>query len=182
MRHLLQTAAEGSLAAAAESLEVEAGEGGGLEKSTQPLAVDASGASTARDDSTRPSSPHRPGDESRSSSHLQRQSTGPLLEEESWRDTLMRLRALHPNAGNSSGKAQPLDAYASDIGMINRVLQMKEHLRGVEQLHADKFGLVLQAHLAKKSDADGLDDPLLHSEEFHNLNVYASNLKTNLKT
>lgn len=222
IQHLLQTAAEGSFAAAAEagaSKEVQAAvllSGAGvasgaaegsagealetsslgaaqLEQSLErhqhqqglQLTIDASGASTARDGSTNPVTPHHHPDElgdgrsmtsSQSTQPLQRQQTGQLLEEESWRDALMRLRALHPNAGNSSGKAQPLDAYASDIGMINRVLQMKEHLKGVEQMHADRFGQVLQAHLSKKSDTDG-QDPLLNSE-FHSLNIYASNLKT----
>jgi len=220
IQHLLQTAAEGSFAAAAEaaaSPEVQAAAGAAagaaegaeavetssmgaaqLEQSLERhqvlhphLAIDASGASTARDDSTNPVSPNRPLDldfdgedgrsmtSSQSTHHLHRQHTGLQLEEESWRDTLMRLRALHPNAGNSSGKAQPLDAYASDIGMINRVLQMKEHLKDVEKLHEDKFGQVLQAHLTKKSDIVG-QDPLLNSE-FHSLNIYASNLKTTMK-
>jgi hypothetical protein len=101
-----------------------------------------------------------------------------VLAEESWRDVLMRLRTLHPKAGNLSGKGVPIDPYATDIGMIHRVLKMKTHLRGVAQLQADKHELLLAAKLSPQSNKK---DPLLDTD-MHSLNIYASNLKTNITT
>ena len=91
---------------------------------------------------------------------------------------LMRLRTLHPKAGNLSGKGVPIDPYATDIGMIHRVLKMKTHLRGVAQLQADKHELLLAAKLSPQSNKK---DPLLDTD-MHSLNIYASNLKTNITT